>query len=57
MDKHAARRLYLLICMSLLAGVAGFVWGQRYGYSQGKTDMLRLIEQRTTQPAKVERPV
>ena len=50
MDNFAKRRLYLLISLSVLAALAGFLWGQQYGYSQGKADTLKLIEQRLNQP-------
>jgi len=40
------RRLVLVIVLTALAAAAGFVWGQRYGYRQGRNDVMRQIEQR-----------
>lgn len=57
LDVHATRRLYLLLDLCLLADLAGFMWGQRSGYSQGRTDTLKVIEQRMNEPPKADRPV
>jgi hypothetical protein len=40
------RRLVLVIVLTALAAAAGFVWGQRYGYRQGRSDVMKQVEQR-----------
>lgn len=56
MDKYDTRRLGLLLGVCLLAALAGFVWGQHYGYSQGRADTLKAIEHRMNQQPKTDRP-
>ncbi len=47
---YAKRRLWLLVTMTVLGGVAGFIWGQQVGIRQGKAAMLQLLETRLNQP-------
>jgi hypothetical protein len=35
-----------MIVLTALAAAAGFVWGQQYGYRQGRNDMMKQVEQR-----------
>jgi mannose/fructose/N-acetylgalactosamine-specific phosphotransferase system component IID len=41
----ARRQLVLVIVLMALAAAAGFVWGQHYGYRQGRNDIMKQIEQ------------
>ncbi len=47
---YAKRRFWLLVIMTLLGGVAGFLWGQQVGIRQGKAAMLKILESRLNQP-------
>lgn len=47
---YAKRRLWLLVMMTVLGMVAGFLWGQQVGIRQGKAAMLKLLETRLNQP-------
>lgn len=46
------RRLILMLILTVLGFAAGFVWGNAYGYSQGKADVMKAIEDKlnTTPP-------
>ncbi|MCK8495876.1 hypothetical protein M0L20_28680 [Spirosoma sp. RP8] len=44
------RRLILMILLVLLGFAAGFVWGNQYGYGQGKLDTVKAIEKRFNAP-------
>ncbi|MDB5243716.1 MAG: hypothetical protein JWP57_4342 [Spirosoma sp.] len=46
MDKYVTRRLALIVVMILFAALASFLWGQQYGYEQGKADTMKAIENR-----------
>jgi hypothetical protein len=43
---YSRRRFIFLIFLMLLGTAAGFSWGYRFGYNQGKTDILKQMEQR-----------
>lgn len=43
---YARRRLLFVIVLTALAATAGFVWGQHYGYRQGRNDVMKQVEQR-----------
>ena len=47
---YEERRLWLLIMMTMLGMVAGFLWGQQACIRQGKAAMLKLLETRLKQP-------
>ena len=47
---YAKRRLWLLVTMTLLGLIAGFLWGQQVGIRQGKAAMLKMLETRLNQP-------
>lgn len=47
---YAKRQLWLLVSMTLLGMVAGFLWGQQVGIRQGKAAMLKALEKGLNQP-------
>jgi hypothetical protein len=47
---YAKRRFWLLVTMTVLGLIAGFLWGQQVGIRQGKAAMLKMLETRLNQP-------
>ena len=47
---YVRRRLWLVVTMTVLGAVVGFLWGQQVGIRQSKATMLKLLETRLNEP-------
>ena len=55
-SQYAQRRLWLIVVMTVLGGVIGFVWGQQVGIMQEKAAMLKMLEIQLNEPS-LKRPL
>ena len=49
-DTYSNRRLWLMLALTLLGFLAGFVWGLEFGYERGKGDTMKAIEKKLAKP-------